>query len=202
MHGSILTLLVVTLAGPRSVPLAAIQPPLPERAHVAPRVAGRPPTPCFPKAASLAAVDIHKKLQRYADSIYTDADVPLPPGKFGSCTITRNILRDEDGKVVAELGCGVRVLSRGIHDQLGIGIGARGLVVIDRMPASEMVLTCLANGPDQVRCRYNRAPDSDVDQNDYAVAGSLGEDILTGKAARSFFAPRRVVELLDNVWCH
>jgi len=34
------------------------------------------------------------------------------------------------------------------------------------------------------------------------AAGTLGEDVLTGPLARDHFAPRTLVEIDANVWCH
>jgi hypothetical protein len=74
--------------------------------------------------------------------------------------------------------------------------------VLDRKPRPHQPLTCKANGPDQVRCNFERAPDSDTDSSWYVVAGTLDEDVLTGDAAVAFFAPRTLVELDVSVWCH
>jgi hypothetical protein len=194
---SLILMLTAVLITPA---MASASPKKPPAKH---KASAKPVTPCFPGQPSVAARDIHTKLKRYADSLFAQPeDPPLPPAKFGTCTIKGNVLREANGKVVAELGCGIRVLSRGIHDELGIEIGARGQDVIDHKPASAKVLRCVANGPDQVRCRFDRAPDEDIDANDYSVAGKLGEDVLVGDAAVAFFAPRTVLELEANVWCH
>ena len=61
------------------------------------------------------------------------------------------------------------------------------------------------NGPDQTRCRYDRADDGgDADLTAYVVAGNLpaGVDALRGADAEAFLAEREVVEIWHSVWCH
>jgi hypothetical protein len=167
-----------------------------------PQPTSRADTPCI-SGPPLAAADIHQKLERYAWSLYDGVDAePPPPTTFGSCSVERNVVRAADGSVVAELGCGVRVLKRGIRDDLGLEIGAHGRDVLARKRRPLAPLTCLPNGPDQARCRFDRdEPDVDLDPSWYVVAGRLDET-LTGEAATAFFAPRELVELHVSMWCH
>lgn len=113
-------------------------------------------------------------------------------------------MKAADGTLVAELGCGVRIVVPGIRDDLGLelGTGARGQDVLDRLPKPSPPLTCWANGPDQTRCRPDRTDDSDTDASSYVVAGSFAGDALTGADAVAFFAPKTLVELDMSVWCH
>jgi hypothetical protein len=158
-------------------------------------------TPCLP-GPPLLATDLYQRLEKHAWSLYASEDEPPPPpSKLGSCTVERNVIRAADGAVVAELGCGVRVLQRGIRDDLGLEIGALGRDVLARKPRPVPALTCIPNGPDQARCAFERAPDKDVDSSWYVVAGKLDETV-TGDAAIAFFAPRTLVELDVSVWCH
>jgi hypothetical protein len=159
-------------------------------------------TPCFP-GPPLVATDIYKALEKYAWSLYASADDPAPPPTtYGSCKVDKNIVSSADGKVVAELGCGVRILWRGIRDDLGLELGARGQDVLDRKPKPVHPMTCTANGPDQVRCMFGRGEDEDLDSTMYVVAGTLTEDVLTGPAASTYFAARPIVEIEVSVWCH
>ncbi len=159
-------------------------------------------TPCVP-GPPLRAVDIYRTLEKYAWSLYLREDEPAPPPTtYGSCRVDKNVVSAADGTVVAELGCGVRVLVPGIVDGLGLQVGARGQDVLDRAPAPERSLTCVANGPAQVRCNFERGPDQDTDSDWYVVAGALDTDVLTGAAARAYVASRELVEIEVSVWCH
>jgi hypothetical protein len=151
----------------------------------------------------MAAGDLWKDLEKYSWSLYLDPDEqPPPPTTYGSCRVERNKVTSATGTLVAELGCGVRVLVPGIRDSLGLELGATGKDVLDRKAKSLTPLTCLANGPDRVRCRFDRPEGSDTDLDWYVVAGQLGEDALTGDAAKTFFASRTLVELDVSMWCH
>lgn len=159
-------------------------------------------TPCI-SGSPLAAKDLHARLEPYAWSLYLRDDEPgPPPTTFGTCKVVRNKVSAADGTPVAELGCGVRILVPGIVDELGLQVGARGQDVLDRQPKPLRPMTCMANGADQVRCMFARGENEDTDATWYVVAGSLSEDVLTGRAARSYFAARRVVEIEFSVWCH
>jgi hypothetical protein len=104
--------------------------------------------------------------------------------------------------VGCELGCGVRVVTKGIKDDLGLEIGALGKDVLARKKKPVPKLTCYGNGPSQARCHFDREADRDIDSTSYVVAGALGEDALTGEAAAKFFAGRPLVELGVSIWCH
>ena len=159
-------------------------------------------TPCFP-GPPLVAKDMFKTLEKYAWSLYLSAaETAPPPTTYGSCKVDRNIVTSADGKVVAELGCGVRVLSPGILDDLWLQLGARGQEVLERKPKPVHPMTCMANGADQVRCMFERGEDEDTDSTWYVVAGTLAEDVLTGAAASTYFAARPIVEIEVSVWCH
>lgn len=159
-------------------------------------------TPCMP-GPPLAAKDLYAALEPYAWSLYLREDEPAPPPTtYGTCRVERNKVSAADGTPVAELGCGVRILVPGIVDELGLQVGARGQDVLDRAPKPLRPMTCMGNGPEQVRCMFERREDQDTDGTWYVVAGSISEDVLTGRAARSYFAARRVVEIEFSVWCH
>ncbi len=173
-----------------------------------PVVPSAPPAsrvPCFPERTEpLVALDMYRQLEKHAMSWMMPDDERVPPEPYGTCQVASSQLRAADGTLVAELGCGVRILVPGIRDDLGLelGTGARGQDVLDRLPAPTPPLTCWANGPDQTRCRPDRADDSDTDASSYVVAGSFAGDALTGEEALAFFAPRPLVELDVSVWCH
>jgi hypothetical protein len=159
-------------------------------------------TPCFP-GPPLVAGAMYEALEKYAWSLYLSENEPAPPPTtYGTCKVERNVVSAADGKVIAELGCGVRVLSPGILDDLGLQLGARGQDVLDRKRKPVRPLTCMANGPDQVRCTFERELDSDTNSTWYAVGGALAEDVLTGDAATTYFAPRSIVEIDVSMWCH
>ena len=160
--------------------------------------------PCFDGKPAMNAHDMWKDLEKYSWSLYLTEDEPKPPPTtYGSCNVNLNKVTKPDGTLVAELGCGVRVVVPGIRDSLGLELGtATGKDVLDRKPTPVAAPTCMANGPQQVRCRFERPENSDTDIDWYVVAGQLGEDALTGDAAMKFFASRRLVELDVSMWCH
>ncbi len=155
--------------------------------------------PCFAGKPPIVASELWKHLEKYSWSVY-ETENPPPPTTYGSCKVERNKVTTATGTLVAELGCGVRVLVPGIRDGLGLELGtAKGGDVLAR---KSKPLTCMANGPDQVRCHFDRDEDSETDTDWYVVAGQLGEDTLSGDAARKFFASRTLVELDVSIWCH
>lgn len=189
-------LALLTIAGCGSAPS-----PAPSQ----PAAAVASPTPCFPdRTEPLVALDMYKELEQHAMGWAMPEDERPPPVPYGTCEITNSQVRAADGTLVAELGCGVRILVPGIRDNLGLelGTGARGQDVLDRLGAPTPPFTCWANGPEQTRCRPDRADDSDTDASSYVVAGSVPGDALTGADAVAFFAPRELVELAVSVWCH
>jgi hypothetical protein len=103
----------------------------------------------------------------------------------------------------------MRVVKRGILDDLGLQIGARGSDVLARKKQPVQPLTCMANGANQIRCMFEREPDNDTDPTSYVVAGSLPGcsadapcEPVTGVAATELFAARELVELHVSFWCH
>lgn len=159
--------------------------------------------PCFPDRPPLDAHVLWKDLEKYSWSLYLSEDEPPPPPtRYGSCRVERNLVTAATGRQVAELGCGVRVLVPGIRDSLGLELGASGADVLARKPRPTPELTCMPNGSEQVRCRFDREPDRDTDSDWYVVGGRLDGDVLTGEAARAWFATRTLVELDVSIWCH
>ncbi len=160
--------------------------------------------PCFEASPPIAAADLWKALEKYSWSVYQSAEEkPPPPTMYGSCKVDRNKVTTTAGTLVAELGCGVRVLVPGIRDSLGIELGtATGKDVLERRPKPTTPLTCLANGHDQARCHFDRAENADTDSDWYVVAGQVGDEPLTGDAATKFFSDKRLVELDVSIWCH
>ena len=161
--------------------------------------------PCFAGAPPLVADDVHKQFEKHADFLWAGSDTGAPPPEtFGTCTVHEGNIRAADGTVVAEIGCGLQINVRGIRDDLGIEIGARGADVLSAWTEPHGQMECLGNGPSQTRCRYDRAEDSDTDFTAYIVAGGLpaGSDALTGAAAERFFAEREIVQIWHSVWCH
>ena len=158
--------------------------------------------PCFAAKAELRAGDIYKELEQYSAAWYLgDEDKFPPPKQWGTCTVARGQIHDASGALVAELTCGLRVMSPRIVDQLGIEIGARGKDVLARSPNAPP-LQCVSNGDGHARCRFARPEGAETDGNSYVVRGELDGDILTGDAANAFFADREIVEMLVSVWCH
>jgi hypothetical protein len=136
MHARASWLIVAGLAacggGPR--PAAAPAPAAPSPPTAAPPTAA--PTaganPCFDGAPPLVAGELHGRLEKHTWSWSQDGDEVPPPERLGTCTAHRGKLVTADGTVVAELGCGVQIFTRGIRDDLGLEIGARGADVIER----------------------------------------------------------------------
>ncbi len=144
-----------------------------------------------------------KTLEKYSWSVYlSETDSAPPPTTYGTCKVNRNRVTAANGSLVAELGCGVRVVTKGIKDELGLEIGAVGKDVLARKPKPLTKLTCFGNGPGQARCQFERPDDNDTDSTSYVVAGTLGEDAVTGDAAIKFFSSRPLVELGVSIWCH
>lgn len=163
----------------------------------------RTTNPCFERSPPIVANDLWKTLEKYSWSVYSsEGEQAPPPTTYGSCTVDRNRVTTSSGTLVAELGCGVRVLVPGIRDRLGIEVGkATGKDVLERS-TSKMPLVCFANGPDQARCHFERPEDSDTDSDAWVVAGQITGDVMTGDAARAFFATKPIVELGVSIWCH
>lgn len=160
--------------------------------------------PCFPGKPPIVANEMWKTLEKYSWSVYLTEDEPKPPPTtYGTCRVDLDKVTTPQGTLVAELGCGVRVLVPGIRDRHGIEIGkAIGKDVLDRTPDPTTKLTCYPNGPAQARCRFDRAEEADTDPDAYVVAGTLDADVLSGEAARTFFATKPIVELGVSIWCH
>jgi hypothetical protein len=162
--------------------------------------AQRTTAPCFPEKPALRAQDIYTQLESFAESLYAGEDTPPKQGTFGTCSVERNVIFAADRSIVGELGCGVRILVPGIQDELGLEVGARGRDVLDRKKPLRR-LECIPNGPDQARCMFERAPDTDTDGTWYVVRGALATTI-TGDEALAYFAQRPIIEIEYSVWCH
>ncbi len=172
--------------------------PGPTASPAASAAAGAPCT----AGPSLEASALYRRFERHA-GWWSEGDEAPPPEPFGTCTVHRGELRAADGGLVAGLGCGVTIHVPGIRDDLGLELGARGRDVLARWTAPRGRLVCIGNGPDQTRCRFDRADDGDPDHTAYVVAGGLGAvEALAGAAAEAFFAPREIVEIWHSVWCH
>jgi len=160
-------------------------------------------SPCFPAGPALDAVALHQQFERYWKFVNPS---PPPPTRLGACQVQAGEwageLRAADGTLLAEISCGVRILVPGIRDELGLEVGGRGQDVLDRKPAPQTELLCLGNGPDQLRCEFARRDDSDVDGTSYVIAGTLGDDVLRGEAARQRLAAATLLEIHYSAWCH
>jgi len=163
-------------------------------------------TPCFPtQKKPLVALEIHKKLENHVTSLHDSKDESLTSIAYGTCKLTGNELREADGSLVGELGCGMRVVRRGIADGLGIQVGAHGRDVIARKPKPLPALTCTSNGEGKAICRFasgaHAATSVDAHPDSYIVMGGLDE-VLTGAEALAFFREREIAEILVSFWCH
>lgn len=163
----------------------------------APAAAG---APCFPDREVLIATEVYKALQNYLPRL--DEGEVTPSGTFGTCTVSDGAIRTADGVLVGELGCGLRILVPKIKDELGLELGALGADVLARKAVPVPALRCLPNGPDQVRCTFERGEDDQNDATAYVVAGTLVDTGLIGEPATRFFATRRIVEIDHSAWCH
>jgi hypothetical protein len=176
--------------------------------HAKPATAkpARASTPCFPaQKKPLVALEIHKKLASHVTSLHDSKDESVKAVAYGTCKLTGNELREADGSLVGELGCGMRVVRRGIADGLGIQVGAHGRDVIARKPKPLPALTCTSNGEDQAICRFatgaHSATSVDAHPDAYVVRGGL-DDVVTGADALAFFGQREIAEILVSFWCH
>ncbi|MCE9572890.1 MAG: hypothetical protein K8W52_07015 [Deltaproteobacteria bacterium] len=160
--------------------------------------------PCFADRAALDGAAVFKQFEQYGAMFQGDDPAAAPRTTFGTCTVAEGKIKDAAGTTVAEINCGLDILLPGIHDDLGLALGAHGQDVLARLPAGHGQLVCRSNGPGQVRCNPERREEDDTDASWYVVAGDLpaGTDVLTGAAAEAFFAPLTVVEIEMSVWCH
>jgi hypothetical protein len=154
--------------------------------------------PCFPDGPPLQARALYDRFEQHAMAAYGEQALPAEP--YGTCTMHDRELRAADGTVVAEITCGVRILSRGIRDDLGLELGALGRDVLDRQQARTRFF-CMSNGPGQARCSFERSDENDLDGTSYIVAGDV-DDVIVGADAEAFFAPKTLVEIHTSVWCH
>lgn len=197
-------------------PQAVSKPTAPVPKPIA-KPAGDANTPCFAGQPALKAGDIYKELEKHSSAWYIGSDDWPPARTYGTCTVDRGKVHEADGSLVAEISCGVRVARRGIVDDLGLQIGARGSEVIERKErgiswARMTPMRCVSNGPGQVRCSFDQPEGTNTDPNSYVVAGEIGElgkfdemsemVVLTGEAAITFFKEREIVEMLVSMWCH
>lgn len=170
---------------------------------------GRAGAPCFPARAGLPARELYDRLERHSWAAM-DPEAAVPAERFGGCEVDRGVVRAADGSIVAELGCGVRIMAAGITDELGLAVGARGADVVARWAGPDAPghgqLVCTGNGPAQVRCRFDRPDDGDTALTAYVVGGALdaGVDVLAGPAAEAWLGgpTRRLEEIWYSVWCH
>lgn len=160
--------------------------------------------PCFPDRAALDGTAVFEELEQFGVMFQGDDPAAAPRTTFGTCTVADGKIKDAAGTVLAEINCGLDIFAPGIHDNLGLAVGAHGQDVLARLPADHGQLVCRSNGPGQVRCDPERREDDDTDASWYVAAGELpaGRDVLTGAAAEAFFAPLTLVEIEMSVWCH
>jgi hypothetical protein len=161
-----------------------------------------PTVPCFADRAVLTAREVYDANSQHALGFGSTDEVPTPASMYGTCRAEAGKITDAGGALVAEIGCGVRIVRRGITDELGLQIGVRGADVIAAKPKPHTALQCFANGPTQTWCRFERAEDEDTDGTSYVVDGTITEETLTGNAAVAYFSPREVVEIHYSAWCH
>lgn len=165
--------------------------------------APKPPTaPCFADRALLTAREVYDANRQHALGIGSVEDPPTPASMYGTCRAEAGKITDAGGALVAEVGCGVRIVQRGITDELGLQIGVRGADVLAAKPKPHTELRCYASGPTQIWCEFERAEDQDTDGTSYIVDGTITEDALVGDAALAYFSPREVVEIHYSAWCH
>jgi hypothetical protein len=134
--------------------------------------------------------------------------------RLGSCTIAGSVLRDADGAAIATVDCALTTTVPGIVDDVGLGVGARGDLVLARNPGPVDRFACLPEnsvGDDadrsQLWTRCWMAVDDDGDRRfEYLVAGAPPPvpegEILRGEPARAFFAARTVIAFRVLGDCH
>jgi hypothetical protein len=155
-------------------------------------------TPCFP-GQPLDAWKLYRDLEPYS-TLFSDYERKTT--SYGTCTVDDAALREADGSLVAELGCGVRVVRAGIVDEHGAHVGMRGSELVTRLARHTWFETrCVANGPEQTRCAYLGGEGSPRG-NEYVVAGGIGEQILLGDQALAFLRTRTIVEMHVRTTCH
>jgi hypothetical protein len=189
--------------------LGCSAPPAP-KTNAAAKPAGDPNTPCFAGKPALRAGDIYKELEQHSSAWYLGLpDDKWPAARsYGTCTVDRGKVIEADGSLVAEISCGVRVARKGITDEIGLQIGARGHAVIEGKEkglswAKMTEMRCVSNGPDQVRCQFEQPEGTNTNPTSYVIAGSLGdEEVLVGPAAVAFFREREILEMNVSMWCH
>lgn len=196
------TVAALVLAACHAAPTVQAPPATPPSAPAPPAATGG--APCFPDRAVLDGAAVFKQLEQYGVMFQGNEPAAAPRTTFGACTVAEGKIRDAAGATLAEINCGLDILAPGIHDDLGLVLGARGQDVLARLPAGHGPLVCRANGPGQVRCNPARREDDDNEASWYVATGALpaGTDVLTGADAEAFFAPLVVIEIEMSVWCH
>jgi hypothetical protein len=179
--------------------------PAPAPVPTARVVPGVTPAPCSLGKRPLEAQWIYHQVEAHIHDQVEGQEVR--PFRLGSCVFDGSILSEYGPSysrvVVAEIGCGVRIMRPGVLDHAGFEVGVTGAEVIERR-SGEGQMRCRANGPDHARCWF-QPPESEGESGNpsaYVVAGTIGEEDLVGDAAIGFFSMRTVTEMLANVWCH
>jgi hypothetical protein len=168
-------------------------------------VPGATRAPCSLGKRPLEASWIYRQVEGHIRDHVEGEDVR--PVRLGSCVFDGTILSEYGPNysrvVVAEIGCGVRILRPGVLDHAGFEVGVTGAEVIERR-SGEGQMRCRANGPDHARCWFQPSESNGSESNpsEYVVAGTVGDEDLVGDRAIGFFSIRTVTEMLANVWCH
>jgi hypothetical protein len=179
--------------------------PAPAPVPTATAVPGLTRAPCGLGNRPLEASWIYHQVEGHIRTS-TEGEI-VHPVQLGSCVFDGETLSESGPNysrvVVAEIGCGVRILRPGVLDHAGFEVGVTGAEVVERR-AGEGRMHCRANGPDHARCWFQpfASDGNESNPSEYVVAGTVGDEDLVGDKAIGFFSIRTVTEMLANVWCH
>lgn len=181
--------------------------PTPVDAAPAP-VKRRAGNPCFPERGPLVADEVRQELDDFAACQWLEGDPPLRSGRYGRCKVAEGVLHGPAGEPVAELGCGIRIMSRGFVDHIGLQVGASGRRVIAGHRAERDTILCTwgqSEPTPTTRCWFD---DDDLDGDGYCgrahyiIAGAPPADVVVGDQALALLGAARIVEFSMRGFCH
>ena len=141
-------------------------------------------------------------LDRYGTGIHVyDGKKPLPTTRYGTCRVRKGALWTARNKLVAHINCGLSVVSPGVVDHLGYGVGAAGKDIVRREMKPGKGLICVAQGKKSL-CWFMPGQSEDQPWVKYTVNAALPGQSLRGGKAAAFFAKQRIAAYHVTMYCH
>lgn len=156
--------------------------------------------PCFPARGRLPAAMVRAELQDYSHDVVLHGRDGAPAARYGACTVEGGMLRDREGRLLAELHCGTHVFARGFTDDFGHEVGVDGARVAAGYAGRSIV--CTHGGEGRTRCSIGGADENDYEAAHYYLAGAPPADVVTGDDAVRLLSSGPVLEFMVNGWCH